>query len=66
MMEQNEIEVRRTIVGWTQEQLAKQANLAPATIVRAEAGKPILVQTLRDIEKALDVGLRLKQGGGDA
>ena len=40
---------------WTQEELAAAAVLSDRTVQRAEAGKPVSIETLRGLAAALDV-----------
>ena len=46
----------RVNLGWSQNQLAKEAGLSPSIVKRAEDGAPILPRTARSLADALSRG----------
>mgnify|MGYP002266311001 CR=1 FL=1 len=51
----NRIRAARQALGWTQNDLAKKANVSPRTIHAVEQGRPCLQATKRHILNALGV-----------
>ena len=71
MLHAEQIRAARALLGWRQEDLAKTANVAPATIYRLEKGEgPLMgyVSTLMRIQSAFEeAGIRFLDndaGGG--
>ena len=54
-METPALRRRRREAVWTQAELANRAGVTQATVVRAEAGKPIRISTVRKLAEALGV-----------
>lgn len=54
-METPALRRRRREAVWTQAELANRAGVTQATVVRAEAGKPIRISTVRKLADALGI-----------
>ena len=65
-MEPIQCKMARTALGWGVRDLAKAANVAPATVTRFEGGQGVQSRTIDALRAALETGVQFipANGGG--